>query len=214
MNKFDVDFYQFPQTSSKKDSTVLFGGSVDKSIPVDALCESFGFNFKIYNCSAENASLRTAKNQFFMNAEKYNAEAVIIHLGESDFEMFKSNPSEFDTLYLDFISYLKSINSKLRIQLVSIGNEDRNQIISDMNRHIKAIAASERCEFFNIESAKLWKPCSTTAAASFLYKIGFDRQLTVKHPLYDTAKALFSYVFAKGYYQARTAQSVTKYATK
>ncbi len=43
MDKFDVDFYQFPQTSSKKDSTVLFGGSVDKSIPVDALCESFGF---------------------------------------------------------------------------------------------------------------------------------------------------------------------------
>lgn len=205
MKTFDFDFYRFPKTQSKKDSTVLFGGNVDKAIPVDQLCESFGFNFKIYNCSSENLSLRNAKNQYMINAENLKAESVIVHLGEADVELFKSNPSDFDTLYLDFISYLKSTNSKLRIQLVSIGDETRSQIISDMNRHIKAIAAAERCEFFNIESAKLWKPCSTTAAASFLYKVGFERQLTVKHPLYDTAKALFSYVFAKGFYQARTA---------
>lgn len=205
MNKFDFDFYDYPERQSVKDSTVLFGGSLDKSIPVDALCESFGFNFTVINCSSDSLSLRNAKNHYIMNAEKFNPEAVILHLGEADMDMFKSNPSDFDSLYLEFISYLRSTNSKIRIQLVSIGNETNNQFISDMNRHIKAIAAAERCEFFTIESARLWKPCSTTAAASFLYKIGFDRQLTVKHPLYDTSKALFSYVFAKGFYQPRTA---------
>lgn len=204
MKAFDFDFYRFPN-APQKDVTVLFGGNVAKSIPVDQLCEAFGFDFKIYNKSVENLSLRNAKAQYMMTSETVRPEAVILHLGEADFDMFKQNPSDFDSLYLDFISYLKKTNSKIRIQLVSVGSAGTNQLASDMNRHIKAIADSEKCEFFNMETAKLWKPCSTTAAASFLRRIGFERQLTVKHPLYDTAKAIFSYVFEKGYYQARTA---------
>jgi hypothetical protein len=196
MKAFDFDFYRFPKVEKAKDMTVLFGGSSAKMIPADELCESFGFNFKVENASTEGLSVKNAKAQYKMTAEALKAESVIVQLGENDIELFKSNPAEFDTLYLDFIGYLKSTDSKLRIQLVSVGNPNASQNVGEMNRHIKAIAASERCEFFNIESAKLWKPCSTTAAASFLYKIGFDSPLKVKHPLYDTAKALFSYLYS------------------
>ena len=197
MKAFDFDFYRFPKAEKAKDLTVLFGGSTARVIPVAELCKSFGFNFKVENASVENLSVKNAKVQFKLAAEFLKAEALIVQIGENDIELFKSNPTEFDSLYLDFISYLKSVNSKMRIQLVSVGNPTASQTVGDMNRHIKAIAASERCEFFNIESAKLWKPCSTTAAASFLYRVGFDSQLTVKHPLYDTAKALFSYLYSE-----------------
>ncbi len=198
MKAFDFDFYRFPKAVKTKNSTVLFGGRIAKAIPSYEVCNTFGFNFKIENASSESLSVKNAKSQFKMLAESFDPEAVIVHLGENDIELFKSNPNEFDALYLDFISYLKDLNSKMRIQLVSVENTAANQLVSDMNRHIKAIADSERCEFFNIESAKLWKPCSTTAAASFMYKLGFDSQLKVKHPLYDTSKALFSYVYANG----------------
>ena len=205
MNNFDYDFYKFSNSVAKKNSTVVFGCGSALSIPVSELAQSLGFNFNVYNRSVRNLSLRNAKNNYFNCVEGINPEALIIQLGENDIELFKSTPDEFDKLYLDFMFYLKTSNPDMRIQLVSVENESNNQLVSDMNRHIKAIAAAERCEFFTVESARLWKPCSTTAAASFLYKIGFDRQLSVKHPLYDTAKALFSYVFAKGYYQPRTA---------
>ena len=107
MKVFDFDFYRFPKAEKAKDMTVLFGASSAKVIPVAQLGKSFGFNFKIVNASVENLSVKNAKVQFKIAAESYKAEALIVQLGENDVELFKSNPSEFDSLYLDFISYLK-----------------------------------------------------------------------------------------------------------
>lgn len=197
MKSFDYDFYRFPNSVAKKNSTVIFGGSVDMTIPVAELCQSLEFNFNVYNRSVEGLSIRNAKNEYIMCVEPVNPESVIIHIGAHDADLFKSSSEEFDKLYLDFISYLKKSNPKMRIQLVSVDNAQRSAIFSDMNRHIKAIASAERCEFFNIETAKLWNP-DAAIAASFIYNTGFDRPLRIKRPLCDISKALFSYVYANG----------------
>ena len=193
MNNYD--FYKFSNSVAKKNSTVIFGAANASSIPATELSQSLGFNFTVYNRSLANLSVRNAKASYFNCAECICPEAVILQLGENDLDLFKSAPEEFDKLYLDFISYLKSTNSQLRIQLVSIENSQRNSAVSDMNRHIKAIADSEKCEFFNVETAKLWNP-DATLAASFMYESGFESPLKIKRPLYDVSKALFSYIYA------------------
>ena len=120
MNNYD--FYKFSNSVAKKNSTVIFGAANASSIPATELSQSLGFNFTVYNRSLANLSVRNAKASYFNCAECICPEAVILQLGENDLDLFKSAPEEFDKLYLDFISYLKSSNSQLRIQLVSIEN--------------------------------------------------------------------------------------------
>ena len=65
-----------------------------------------------------------------------------------------------------------------------------------MNRHIRAIASSESCDFFNIDNAKLWNPAATREVISFVYNLGFEQNLKIKKPLRDIAKILYSYAYA------------------
>ena len=60
-----------------------------------------------------------------------------------------------------------------------------------MNRHIKAIADSEKCEFIDVDNAKLWKPEAAKAAIRFAQNMG----LNVKKPLRDIAEILYSYAY-------------------
>ena len=41
--------YEWLNSMTEKNSVVLFGGTLDKSIPVSELAQSFEFNFKLYN---------------------------------------------------------------------------------------------------------------------------------------------------------------------
>jgi len=64
-------------------------------------------------------------------------------------------------------------------------------VISDMNRHIKAIAASEHCDFVNLDNVKLWNPKATKASLDFAYSMG----LNMRKPLLNVAEILFSYAY-------------------
>ena len=67
------------------DSVVLFGGNIDRDIPVAEIAESYDFNFKMYNRSSYNLSLKDAKKVFADKVEPLNPEAVIIHIGAEDY---------------------------------------------------------------------------------------------------------------------------------
>lgn len=181
---------------SDSESVVLLGGSLDKEIPVAEIAQSFNFNFKMYNRSKYGLSLKDARKTYLESVEPMNPEAVIIHLGKEDVEMFKNNSADFDVKYLELLSSIKHQNKDRRIALVSLEEESKVEV--EMNRHIKAIAESEKCEFVNMDRAKLWDTEKTKEVTAFMYELGFDSQLKVKKPLGDISKVLYSYAYQNG----------------
>lgn len=181
---------------SDGESVVLLGGSLDKEIPVAEVAQSFNFNFKMYNRSKYGLSLKDARKTYLESVEPMNPEAVIIHLGKEDVEMFKNNSADFDVKYLELLSSIRHQNKDRRIALVSLEEESKVEV--EMNRHIKAIAESEKCEFVNMDRAKLWDTEKTKEVTAFMYELGFDSQLKVKKPLGDISKVLYSYAYQNG----------------
>lgn len=175
---------------------VLLGGSLDKEIPIAEVAQSFNFNFKMYNRSKYGLSLKDARKIYLESVEPMNPEAVIIHLGKEDVEMFKNNSADFDVKYLELLSSIRHQNKDRRIALVSLEEESKVEV--EMNRHIKAIAESEKCEFVNMDRAKLWDTEKTKEVTAFMYELGFDSQLKVKKPLGDISKVLYSYAYQNG----------------
>ena len=186
---FYYDGYNLAKT--EKNAVIVFGGSLDKSIPVEELAKSFDFNFRIFNKSVPELSVKDSLGYFSAYIKPMRPEAMILHIGERDLNLFKANSSEFDSLYIKLIEEIRYTNSKCRLALVSLYNESSNQTVAEMNRHIKAIADSEKCDFIDVENAKLWKPESSKAAIRFAQNMG----LAVKKPLRDIAEILYSYAY-------------------
>lgn len=175
----------------EKNAVILFGGTGDKKIPVQSLGKEFNFNFKIYNKSTEDLTLAKAAEYFKFTISPLAPEGILLHLGAKDLDLFKKNSESFDTSYLNLIAQIKACNKKCRIALISLNNPTGDKIINEMNRHIKAIAASENCSFVNLDNAKLWNPAATKAAVDFAYSMG----LKTRKPLSDVAEILFSYAY-------------------
>lgn len=190
-SKEDNMNYQELNGIAQKNAVILLGGTLDKTIPVTELSESFSFNFKFYNRSEDNLSILQAKEFFQTNVKLIQPEGIILHLGDEDITLFQSNPSSFDKAYLDLLYEIKSSNKKIRIAVAGVYNPNSTKIISDMNRHIKAIADSEKVTFINLDNVKLWNPKGTKAASSFARNMG----LNIRKPLNDVAEIIYSYAY-------------------
>ena len=167
------------------------GGTIDKAIPVSQLAGEYSFNFEIYNKSDASLNITNAKNYFEKAIANLAPEGILIHIGESDANLIKTNPSTFDTYYLELIETIRNCNKACRIALVSIDNPNADKNIELINAHIKAIAGAEKATFVNLENAKLWHPESTKAACNFAHSMG----LKVRKPLNDVAEILYSYAY-------------------
>lgn len=194
--------------NTENEAVILFGGSADREIPVAEIAQSYDFNFPMYNRSFHGLSLRDAKKSFSEKIEAMNPEAVILHIGADDLDLFKRNSAEFDIKYIDLISFIKSGNKKRRVALISNLDPVNAHLFDEMNRHIKAIADSEHCTFVDINNAKLWNPESTKELMSFMYNIGFDQPLNVKKPLGDISEILYSWAYQNGVLHALESKAV------
>ena len=176
---------------SEKNAVIVFGGSLENSIPMKKLAETFDFNFQLLNKSFTELSLKNAKDIFTSYIKPLHPEGILLHIGEKDINLFKANSSEFDSAYLKLIETIKEANPKCRIALISLYNETASQTVEEMNHHIKAIADSEKCDFINVENAKLWNPAASKAAIRFAQNMG----LNVRKPLRDVAEIIYSYAY-------------------
>ncbi len=104
---------------------------------------------------------------------------------------FAESSAEFDNKYRE--RYIKSQNKKCRIAIVSLKNYDSDSQIEEINKHLKYIADSGRCEYGDIATKKVWNPKATMDAVSFVYSIGFVHPLKNKRPLYDLVNKFFCY---------------------
>lgn len=176
---------------SKKNQVVLLGGTLDKEIPVTELAQAFSFNFELYNRSADALSVKEAKSYFEDYVSGLKPEGIILHLGDNDISAFQNNAEAFDKNYLALIAAIKADNKKRRIALVSVNNPKNDKVVAALNARIKALAASEKCVYVNLENAKLWNPKANLAASAFARNMG----VSVRKPLSDVAEILYSYAY-------------------
>lgn len=190
-NSLDEYINRKPKHEEKKNGVILMGGSLDRSIPVSQLAAEFNFNFELYNKSEAGLSLSEAGNYFSKKIASLKPEGIIIHLGENDSLLARTNPSLFDTYYLSLIQTIKACNKACRIALVSVDNPENDKSIDAMNAHIKAIAQAEKASYISLENAKFWHPESVKAASNFAYSMG----LNIRKPLNDVAEILYSWMY-------------------
>ena len=190
-NSLDEIINRPAKAVEKKNAVILMGGAMDTAIPVSNLAKEFSFNFDIYNKSAANLNITSAKAYFDKAVAPLAPEGILIHLGENDMSAFKNDSSAFDMAYLNLIESIKACNKNCRVALISVANADGDKNLALMNAHIKAIADSEKVSFVSIDNAKLWNPEANKAASSFAYDMG----LKIRKPLRDVAEILYSWAY-------------------
>lgn len=172
---------------------VIFGGTKDKEIPLCELKQAFDLKSNIYNRSFSELSIYTAREIYDTCIAPLCPETILLHIGKADLVSFIENASDFDQKYRELIKHIKTSNRKCNVVIISLKNYDSDTTIGELNKHLKYIAESERCEFSDISAKRVWNPKQTKEITSFLYSTGFVRPLRTKRPNYDLAKILFCY---------------------
>ena len=193
MREAEIKSYEKLNELAEQGGIVTFGSGADKDIPTGEIRQAFAVESKIYNRSFENLSVTEAVSIYEKVIAPLAPETVMIHIGEADLGIFAEKPTEFDNKYLELIKVIKAQNKKCRIPVVSLKNYDSDPEIAEMNKHLKYVADSEKCEYGDISARKVWNPKAYMDAASFVYSIGFVHPLKNKRPLYDLVKMLFCY---------------------
>ena len=193
MRDAEIKNYTKLNELAEKGGIVIFGCGVDKDIPTCEIRQAFAVESKIYNRSFESVSVNDALSIYKETVAALSPETVLLHIGETDIELFAKNSAEFDNKYRELIGYIKSQNKKCRIAIISLRNYDYDSQIEEINKHLKYIADSEQCEYGDISAKMVWNPKASMEVASFVYSIGFVHPLKNKRPLYDLVKMLFCY---------------------
>ena len=193
MREAEIKNYEKLNDLAEQGGIVIFGSGSDKDIPTGEIRQAFSVESKIYNRSFDNLSITESVSIYKKIIAPLTPETVLIHIGEADLTNFAGNPTEFDNKYLELIKSIKAQNNKCRIAVVAIKNYESDPQIVEMNKHLKYVADSEKCEYSDISVKKVWNPKASIDVASFVYSIGFVHPLKNKRPLYDLVKMLFCY---------------------
>ena len=194
MQNEEIKRYATLNTLATSDGIVLFGGTSDKEIPCSELREAFTIKNAIYNRSLTDLSVFQAVDVFDACIYGLDPETVLLHIGAADIRIFAENPQRFDEAYRDLIRHIRSQCPKCRIAVVSFDEEELHfEKVGELNKHLRYIADSERCEFGDIAKKRVWNPGSTRDLSSFIYSIGFASPLKNSRPIYDLTKILFGY---------------------
>lgn len=193
MISLETQRYNKLNALAETDGIVIFGCKEDKNIPTGELCRAFSLDTNVYNRSFDELSVKDAVEVYEQTVAPLNPETLLIHLGEADIEFFTQNPGEFDNKYRELINTVRKHTKKCRISVISLRNYKNDRNITEMNRHLKYLADSEKCEYGDIASKRVWNPKAEMEAVSFVYSIGFVNPIKNKRPLYDLVKILFCY---------------------
>lgn len=191
MKDFEIEKYERLNQIAQSKGIVIFGGSDDTDIPLCELRQAFDIEENMYNRSFHELSIEHAIEAYDSCVAPISPETVFIHIGKYDIELLHKNPNLFDSKYLELIEHIRAENKTCRIAVVSMKNYYNDPDIAEMNRHLKFIADSEKCEYGDIATRRVWNPQATRDAASFVRNIGFVRPLKSARPIYDLIRILF-----------------------
>ncbi len=118
---------------------VIFGGSEDTNIPLSELKQAFALNSNFYNRSVDGLSVRNAGELYDLYVSALNPECLLLHIGDSDIDLFSENADKFDNLLRALIRHIKAHDRHCEIALISIRNPANADTINEMNRSIEEL---------------------------------------------------------------------------
>ena len=189
MREQEIKKHKTLNSISEQDGIVIFGSKEDIYIPLCELKQAFSIKENCYNRSFENLTISEAFDIYADCVADLSPETILLHI--EDVECFKFSADKFTDDYRKLISQIKKHNKKCRIGIVSAKNYDNNNDITELNKQLKYIADSEKCEFCDISEKRVWNPQQTKEVVSFVYNIGFMYPLKTKRPLNDLVRLLF-----------------------
>ena len=189
MREQEIKKYKALNSISEKDGIVVFGSTEDIYIPLCELKQAFGIKENCYNRSFENLTVSEVCEVYANCIAELSPETILLHI--KDAESFKTSADKFTDDYRKLISQIRQNNKKCRIGVVSAKNYDNNNDITELNKQLKYIADSEKCEFCDISEKRVWNPQETKDVVSFVYNIGFMHPLKNKRPLNALVRLLF-----------------------
>ena len=176
---------------AQSNGIVIMGEAEDADIPLGELKQAFSLTENIYNRSISGLFVSDAEQVYEECIAELCPETVLIHIGESDLSAFASNETAFDECYRALIKAIRAKDKRTRIVIVSLKNHENDTVAAMLNKCLKTIADSEKCEFADV-SAKVGSGVKENRdVMSFLYDIGFDGPLHIKRPLGNLVRILF-----------------------
>lgn len=173
----------------------ILGGAADREIPLCELKQAFGLEAMLYNRSVDAISVNNAVEIYDACVAPLAPETVLLHIGDADIRLFAEDSARFDQKYRELVKHIRDNDSKCGIVIVSLANPDGSADVAELNRHLKYIAESERCQYGDIAAKKVWNPRETRGVMAFLNAMGFGG---ARHqPIYDLIRILFCSCAAK-----------------
>jgi len=188
MYEQEMKNYRMLNELAEPDGIVIFGGNGDPELPLCELKQAFSIEQGLYNRSLPNLSVKDAAVFYETCAAPLHPETVLLHLGEADRGWFAENPVEFDCLYRNLIAQVRTHHEKCRIAVLSLKNPSGDPVTAELNRHLKYIAESERCEYGDITVRRVWNPKETKEVTAFIQAMGLVRN---RRTISDLVKILF-----------------------
>ena len=173
--------------------TVIFGGTADREIPLCELKQAFSLNENLYTRSISGLSIASAIEIYDSCIVPLKPSCVLLHLGTEDVTSFEADATTFEQNYRRLVQHIKASAPKCTLVIITLKNPENNPAITELNKHLKYIADSERCEFEDISAKRVWNPKETKDIASFVYSTGFVKPLKNHRSIYDLVKILFCY---------------------
>jgi len=189
----EIAKYKFLNQLAEADGTVIFGGCSDVNIPLGELKQAFALSGNIYNRSFSDLSAADAVKIYSECVAELCPDTVIVHIGDADVSDFGGKEPAFEENYRALIGTIREKNKGCRIVIVALKNYDNNTTTAEINKLLGEIADSEKCEFEDISTKRVWNVKESSETTSFLYDIGFVRPLNIKRPIYNLVKILFCY---------------------
>ena len=188
-----IEKYKSLNQLAEADGIVIFGGSSDTNIPLGELKQAFALNDSIYNRSFSELSVADAARIYSECVAELCPDTVLLHIGDADVSGFGGNETAFEECYRALVNVVREKNKACRIIIVSLKNYDNNTTVSEINRLLKEIANSEKCELEDISVKRDWNARASSETTSFIYNLGFDSALNLKRPTYNLVRILFCY---------------------
>lgn len=193
MNELEIKKYQSLNNVANCGGIVMFGGKDLFELPLCELKQAFDINDDLYNRSFENLSLAEAEDTYTKCIASIKPDTLFIQLGDDDIDLFKTSKDEFTSLYRHLLGTIKRTDKRCRLAIVSLKNYENDPVIAELNKHLKYIADSEKCEFCDISSKKSCNPNQMKNISSFIYNFGFVRPLESRRQIYDLSRMFFCF---------------------
>lgn len=194
MLEHEIKTYTILNELAETNGTVILGSTIDKEIPLCELKQTFGLQENLYNRSFTNLSIKDAITTYDSCIAMLHPSCILLHLGEQDISYFEKSNSAFEQSYRNLIQHIKSSLPKCTIGIITLKNPQNNSVVTELNKHLKYIAESERVEFEDISINRVWNPKETKNVVSFVYSIGFVHPLKGHRSIYDLVKILFGFM--------------------